>query len=163
MVMDVNNGCVFVMQGGFSYEQLVFNCVIQVWCQSGFSFKFFVYVVVLDSGYFLVMIVIDVLIEIDMFEGLWWLKNLFDKFYGFMFLWIGIEYFWNFMIICFVKEIGMEIVVDYVECFGVYDDMNFFFVNFLGFEEIMFYKMVVVYVMFVNGGEWVEFMFVDCV
>lgn len=71
MVMDVNLGCVILMQGGFSYEDLVFNCVIQVCCQFGLLFKLFVYVVVLDSGYSFVIIIVDVLIEIDMFQGFW--------------------------------------------------------------------------------------------
>lgn len=90
-------------------------------------------------------------------------KNFSGKFYGLMLMCIGIEQLCNLMIICIVQDIGMDMVVKYVECFGVYDQLLLFLVNSLGVQEIMLFKMVVVYVMFVNGGEWVEFMLVDWV
>lgn len=57
----------------------------------------------------------------------------------------------------------MYVVLDYVEWFGVYDEMNDFLFNVFGVQEIMFYCVVVVYVMFVNGGECVLLIMVDCV
>jgi penicillin-binding protein 1A len=51
MAMDVNTGRVLAMQGGFSYQQSVFNRTTQAQRQPGSSFKPFVYAAALDSGY----------------------------------------------------------------------------------------------------------------
>ncbi|MEJ5217134.1 PBP1A family penicillin-binding protein [Cognatishimia sp. D5M38] len=161
MAMDVNNGRVLAMQGGFSYEQSVFNRATQARRQPGSSFKPFVYAAALDSGYSPATIVIDAPIEIDTPEGLWRPKNSSDKFYGPTPLRTGIEYSRNLMTIRLAKEIGMETVADYAERFGVYDDMNPFLANSLGSEETTLYKMVAAYAMFANGGERVEPTLVD--
>jgi penicillin-binding protein 1A len=161
MAMDVNNGRVLAMQGGFSYEQSVFNRATQARRQPGSSFKPFVYAAALDSGYSPATIVIDAPIEIDTPEGLWRPKNSSNKFYGPTPLRTGIEYSRNLMTIRLAREIGMETVADYAERFGVYDDMNPFLANSLGSEETTLYKMVAAYAMFANGGERVEPTLVD--
>uniref|UniRef100_UPI003513342F penicillin-binding protein 1A n=1 Tax=Cognatishimia sp. TaxID=2211648 RepID=UPI003513342F len=161
MAMDVNNGRVLAMQGGFSYEQSVFNRATQARRQPGSSFKPFVYAAALDSGYSPATIVIDAPIEIDTPEGLWRPKNSSNKYYGPTPLRTGIEYSRNLMTIRLAKEIGMETVADYAERFGVYDDMNPFLANSLGSEETTLYKMVAAYAMFANGGERVEPTLVD--
>ena len=161
MAMDVNNGRVLAMQGGFSYEQSVFNRATQARRQPGSSFKPFVYAAALDSGYSPATIVIDAPIEIDTPEGLWRPKNSSNKYYGPTPLRTGIEYSRNLMTIRLAKEIGMETVADYAERFGVYDDMNPFLANSLGSEETTLFKMVAAYAMFANGGERVEPTLVD--
>ena len=65
MAMDVNNGRVIAMQGGFSYESSVFNRATQAKRQPGSSFKPFVYASALDSGYSPATVVVDAPIEID--------------------------------------------------------------------------------------------------
>ena len=51
VAMDVNSGRVLAMQGGFSYQDTVFNRATQAQRQPGSSFKPFVYAAALDSGY----------------------------------------------------------------------------------------------------------------
>ncbi len=161
VAMDVNTGRVLAMQGGFSYQNSVFNRATQAQRQPGSSFKPFVYAAALDSGYSPATIVIDAPIEIDTPQGLWRPRNSSNKFYGPTPLRTGIEQSRNLMTIRLAQEVGMETVAQYAERFGVYDYMSTFLANSLGSEETTLYKMVAAYAMFANGGERVEPTLVD--
>jgi penicillin-binding protein 1A len=161
VAMDVNTGRVLAMQGGFSYQNSVFNRATQARRQPGSSFKPFVYASALDSGYSPATIVIDAPIEIDTPQGLWRPRNSSNKFYGPTPLRTGIVHSRNLMTIRLAQEVGMDVVADYAERFGVYDHMGQFLANALGSEETTLYRMVAAYAMFANGGERVEPTLVD--
>ncbi len=161
VAMDVNSGRVLAMQGGFSYQDTVFNRATQAQRQPGSSFKPFVYAAALDSGYSPATIVVDAPIEVNTPQGLWRPKNSSNKFYGPTPLRTGIEQSRNLMTIRLAQEITMPVVAGYAERFGVYDRMSAFLANSLGSEETTLYKMVAAYAMFANGGERVEPTLVD--
>ena len=161
VAMDVNTGRVLAMQGGFSYQDSVFNRATQAQRQPGSSFKPFVYAAALDSGYSPATIVVDAPIEINTPQGLWRPKNASHKFYGPTPLRTGIERSRNLMTIRLAQEIGMPVVASYAERFGVYEDMGPYLANSLGSEETTLYKMVTAYAMFANGGERIEPTLVD--
>jgi penicillin-binding protein 1A len=161
MAMDVNTGRVLAMQGGFSYQSSVFNRATQATRQPGSSFKPFVYAAALDIGYTPATIVVDAPIEINTPEGIWRPKNASNKFYGPAPLRTGIERSRNLMTVRLAEEIGMELVGDYAERFGVYDHLDPFLSNALGSQESTLFKMVAAYAMFANGGEQVEPTLVD--
>ncbi len=161
MAMDVNTGRVLAMQGGFSYQDSVFNRATQATRQPGSSFKPFVYAAALDSGFFPSTIVIDAPIEVDTPQGLWRPKNASNKFYGPTPMRTGIEQSRNLMTVRIAEEIGMQTVAGYAERFGVYDRMDAFLANSLGAQETTLFKMVAAYAMFANGGERVEPTLVD--
>ncbi len=161
MAMDVNTGRVLAMQGGFSYQDSVFNRTTQATRQPGSSFKPFVYAAALDSGFTPATIVVDAPIEIDTPQGLWTPKNASNKFYGPAPLRTGIEQSRNLMTVRIAQEIGMQTVAGYAERFGVYDRMGPFLANALGAQETTLFKMVAAYSMFANGGERVEPTLVD--
>ena len=161
MAMDVNTGRVISMQGGFSYEASVYNRATQADRQPGSSFKPFVYAAALDSGYSPATIVIDAPIEIDTPQGLWTPRNSSDKFYGPTPLRTGIEQSRNLMTIRLAQEVGMDVIGDYAERFGVYDRMNPFLANSLGAQETTLFRIVAAYAMFANGGERVQPTLVD--
>jgi penicillin-binding protein 1A len=161
MAMDVNTGRVIAMQGGFSYQDSVFNRTTQATRQPGSSFKPFVYAAALDSGFTPATIVVDAPIEIDTPQGLWTPKNASNKFYGPTPLRTGIEQSRNLMTVRIAQEIGMQTVAGYAERFGVYDRMSPFLANALGAQETTLFKMVAAYAMFANGGERVEPTLVD--
>ncbi len=161
VAMDVNTGRVLAMQGGFSYQDSVFNRATQARRQPGSSFKPFVYAAALDSGYSPATIVVDAPIEIDTPQGLWRPRNSSNKFYGPTPLRTGIVHSRNLMTIRLAQEVGMDVVADYAERFGVYDNMGQFLANALGSEESTLYRMVAAYAMFANGGERVEPTLVD--
>ncbi len=161
MAMDVNTGRVMAMQGGFSYQDSVFNRATQATRQPGSSFKPFVYAAALDSGFTPATIVVDAPIEVETPQGLWTPKNASDKFYGPAPMRTGIEQSRNLMTIRIAQEIGMETVAGYAERFGVYDRLSPFLANALGAQETTLFKMVAAYAMFANGGERVEPTLVD--
>ncbi|WP_137702009.1 penicillin-binding protein 1A [Marimonas lutisalis] len=161
MAMDVNTGRVIAMQGGFSYQHSVFNRATQARRQPGSSFKPFVYASALDSGYTPATIVVDAPIEINTPQGVWRPKNASNQFYGPTPLRTGIERSRNLMTIRLAQEVGMDVVADYAERFGVYDRMGQFLANALGSEETTLFKMVAAYAMFANGGQRVEPTLVD--
>ncbi|PLS20908.1 penicillin-binding protein 1A [Neptunicoccus cionae] len=161
MAMDTNTGRVLAMQGGFSYQASVFNRATQATRQPGSSFKPFVYASALDSGYSPSTIVVDAPIEVQTPQGLWRPKNASNKFYGPAPLRVGIERSRNLMTIRLAQDVGMNVVADYAERFGVYDDMGEYLANALGSQETTLFKMVAAYAMFANGGERVEPTLVD--
>jgi penicillin-binding protein 1A len=161
MAMDVNTGRVMAMQGGFSYQDSVFNRATQATRQPGSSFKPFVYAAALDSGFSPATIIIDAPIEVETPQGLWTPKNASNKFYGPTPLRTGIEQSRNLMTIRIAQEIGMDVVAGYAERFGVYDRLSPFLANALGSQETTLFKMVAAYAMFANGGERVEPTLVD--
>ncbi|MBV1896312.1 MAG: PBP1A family penicillin-binding protein [Rhodobacteraceae bacterium] len=161
VAMDVNTGRVLAMQGGFSYQDSVFNRATQAQRQPGSSFKPFVYAAALDSGYSPATIVVDAPIEINTPQGLWRPRNSSHKFYGPTPLRTGIERSRNLMTIRLAQEVSMAVVAGYAERFGVYDELSPFLANALGSQETTLYKMVAAYAMFANGGERVEPTLVD--
>ncbi|MGD9294299.1 MAG: penicillin-binding transpeptidase domain-containing protein, partial [Roseobacter sp.] len=161
VAMDVNSGRVIAMQGGFSYQESVFNRATQARRQPGSSFKPFVYASALDSGYSPATIVVDAPIEINTPQGLWRPRNASREYYGPTPLRTGIERSRNLMTVRLAQEVGMDTVARYAERFGVYDDMGTFLANALGSEETTLYRMVAAYAMFANGGERVQPTLVD--
>ena len=161
MAMDVTTGRVLAMQGGFSYQESVFNRATLAKRQPGSSFKPFVYAAALDSGFTPATIIVDAPIEVDTPQGLWTPKNASGKYYGPTPMRTGVEQSRNLMTIRIAEEIGMQTVAGYAERFGVYDRMNPYLANALGAQETTLYQMVAAYAMFANGGERVEPTLVD--
>ena len=161
MAMDVNTGRVLAMQGGFSYQNSVFNRATQARRQPGSSFKPFVYAAALDSGYSPATVVVDAPIEINTPQGIWRPRNASNRFYGPTPLRTGIEQSRNLMTIRLAQEVGMTTVAQYAERFGVYDSMNRVLAASLGSDETTLFRMVAAYAMFANGGERVEPTLVD--
>lgn len=112
------------------------------------------------------IVVFDVFIEIDQGQGVgvWWFENFFfGKFQGLVMFCNVLRQLFNMVIVCFVQDIGMFLIGEYVCCFGVYDELlNYLFYVF-GVGEIMVMWMVMVYLMLVNGGCCVKLMLIDCI
>ncbi len=161
MAMDVNTGRVLAMQGGFSYEASVFNRATQAQRQPGSAFKPFVFAAALDSGYSPATIVVDAPIEINTPQGVWRPQNASNQYYGPTPLRTGIEQSRNLMTIRLAQEVGMDIVANYAERFGVYENMSQNLSTALGADETTLFKVVAAYAMFANGGERVEPTLVD--
>ncbi|UWR20951.1 penicillin-binding protein 1A [Sulfitobacter sp. S190] len=161
VAMDVNTGRVIAMQGGFSYQASVFNRATQAKRQPGSSFKPFVFASALDSGYTPATIVVDAPIEINTPQGVWRPKNASNRYYGPTPLRTGIEQSRNLMTIRLAQEVGMDVVGDYAERFGVYENLSPVLANALGSQETTLYQMVAAYAMFANGGERVQPTLVD--
>ena len=161
MAMDVNTGRVLAMQGGFTYEQSVFNRATQAQRQPGSSFKPFVYAAALDSGYSPATIIVDAPITVNTPQGTWRPRNASNQFYGPTPMRTGIEQSRNLMTIRLAQEVGIDTIGRYAERFGVYENMTPVLSASLGSNETTLFKMVAAYAMFANGGERVEPTLVD--
>jgi len=161
VAMDVHTGRVLAMQGGFSYQSSVFNRATQAMRQPGSNFKPFVYAAALDSGFSPETIVVDAPIEVNTPQGLWKPKNASNKYYGPTPLRTGLEQSRNLMTVRIAQEVGMDIVAQYAERFGVYDSLGPYLANALGAQETTMYKLISAYAMFANGGQRVEPTLVD--
>lgn len=161
MAMDPHTGRVLALQGGFSYEHSVFNRATQAYRQPGSSFKPFVYAAALDNGYSPATIVLDAPVVVEFAGGDWKPKNYSNKFYGPSPLRLGLEMSRNLMTVRLAQDVGMDVVADYAERFGVYDDMPAHLSYALGAGETTLWRMVAAYGMFANGGRRVEPTLVD--
>jgi penicillin-binding protein 1A len=161
MAMDVETGRVIAMQGGFSYQNSVFNRATQATRQPGSTFKPFVYAAALDSGFTPATIIIDAPIEVNTPQGVWRPQNAGNSYYGPAPLRTGIEQSRNLMTVRLAQEVGMDTIAGYAERFGVYDRMNRVLAAALGSDETTLFRMVSAYAMFANGGRRVEPTLVD--
>ncbi|MEX2519397.1 MAG: penicillin-binding protein 1A [Paracoccaceae bacterium] len=161
MAMDPHTGRVLALQGGFSYEASVFDRATQANRQPGSSFKPFVYAAALDNGYSPATIVLDAPVVVEFAGGDWKPKNYSNRFYGPSPLRLGLEMSRNLMTVRLAQDVGMDIVADYAERFGVYDKMPAHLSYALGAGETTLWRMVAAYGMFANGGRRVEPTLVD--
>lgn len=153
MAMDPTTGRVLAMQGGFSFETSVFNRATQAKRQPGSAFKPFVYAAALDNGYTPSTVILDAPISIDTGAAeLWRPTNSSNKFYGPSPMRVGIEQSRNVMTVRLAQDVGMDLVAEYAERFGVYENMPHHLSYALGAGETTLYQMVGAYAMFANGG-----------
>jgi len=154
VAMDPHTGRVLAMIGGFSYAESQFNRATQAYRQPGSSFKPFVYAAALDNGYTPASVVLDGPIEVDQGGelGIWSPKNYSGKFAGPSTLRYGIEQSRNLMTVRLAKDMGMKLVAEYAERFGIYDKMLPVLAMSLGAGETTVLRMVTAYSIIANGG-----------
>lgn len=155
VALDPHTGRVLAMSGGFSYEMSQFNRATQAQRQPGSSFKPFVYLAALDSGFTPSSLVLDAPFVVDQGPGLglWKPGNYSSDFLGPSTLRTGIEKSRNLMTVRLAQTIGMGKVADYAERFGIVDRLQPVLSMALGAGESTVLRMTTAYAMLVNGGK----------
>lgn len=153
VAMDPHTGRVLAMVGGFSFAQSQFNRATQANRQPGSSFKPFVYAAALDNGYTPASVVLDAPIELVSGGELWRPKNYGGGSAGPSTLRLGVERSRNLMTVRLAKDMGMDLVAQYAERFGIYDDMLPVLSMSLGSGETTVMRMVSAYSVLANGGK----------
>ncbi|MCC0029107.1 MAG: penicillin-binding protein 1A [Brucellaceae bacterium] len=163
VAMDPETGRVLAMVGGFSFSESEFNRATQAYRQPGSSFKPFVYAAALDNGYTPASVVLDGPIRIDQGGslGFWEPKNYGGGYAGPSTLRLGIEKSRNLMTVRLAKDMGMKLVAEYAERFGVYDKMLPVLSAALGSNETTVLRMVSAYSVFANGGRSIKPSLID--
>lgn len=161
VVMDPHTGRVLAMVGGFSYSESEFNRATQAKRQPGSSFKPIVYAAALDNGYTPASVVMDAPITIQVGNESWTPKNYDGKGGGPSTLRTGIERSRNMMTVRLANDMGMKLVAEYAERFGVYDHMDPFIANALGAGETTVMRMVSAYSVMANGGRQIKPSLID--
>lgn len=153
VALDPHTGRVLAMVGGFSFYRNQFNRVMQAYRQPGSSFKPFVYLAALDSGYTPSSLILDAPIVMRLPDGsVWKPKNYSRIFYGPTTLRVGLEKSRNLMTIRLAQAIGMQKVAAYAKKFGITDNLLPVLSSALGANETTLLKLVTAYGAFVNGG-----------
>jgi penicillin-binding protein 1A len=161
VAMDPHTGRVLAMVGGFSYSNSVFNRATQAMRQPGSSFKPILYAAALDNGYTPASVVMDGPISIKVGTTVWEPKNYGGGSGGPSTLRTGIEKSRNLMTVRLANDMGMELVAEYAERFGVYDKMAPHISNSLGSGETTVMRMVSAYSVMANGGKSIKPSLID--
>jgi penicillin-binding protein 1A len=141
--------------------QSQFNRATQAYRQPGSSFKPFVYAAALDNGYTPASVVMDAPIQLVSGGQVWEPKNYGGGHAGPSTLRLGIERSRNLMTVRLAKDMGMQLVAEYAERFGVYDDMPPLLAMALGSGETTALRMVSAYSVMANGGRSIEPSLID--
>jgi len=161
VAMDPHTGRVLAMVGGFSYAASEFNRATQAYRQPGSSFKPFIYAAALDNGYTPASVIMDGPLTIQIGNEIWEPKNYGGEFGGPSTLRTGIERSRNLMTVRLAQDMGMDLVAEYAERFGVYDDMPEHIAMSLGSGETTVMRMVSAYAVMANGGKYIQPSLVD--
>ncbi|MGG7518018.1 penicillin-binding protein 1A [Allorhizobium undicola] len=161
VAMDPHTGRVLALVGGFSYAQSEFNRATQAMRQPGSSFKPFVYAAALDSGYTPASVVLDAPVEFVSGGQVWRPQNDGGGSVGPATLRYGIEHSRNLMTVRLANDMGMNLVAEYAERFGIYDKMNPVLAMSLGSGETTVLRMVSAYAVIANGGKQIKPTLID--
>ncbi|MCT8266073.1 penicillin-binding protein 1A [Afifella sp. JA880] len=161
VAMDPYTGRVRALVGGFSFDQSKFNRATQAYRQPGSSFKPFVYATALDNGYTPSSVVMDAPIEIKAGDKIWRPQNYSNKYYGPSTLRIGIEHSRNVMTVRLAQDMGMPLIAEYAERFGIYDDLKPYLPMALGAGETTVLRLVTAYGTIANGGRKINATLID--
>ena len=161
VAMDPHTGRVLAMVGGFSYAQSEFNRATQAMRQPGSSFKPIVYAAALDNGYTPASVIMDGPITIKSGNTVWTPKNYDGRVAGPATLRSGIERSRNLMTVRLANDMGMKLVAEYAERFGVYDHLAPYLPMALGSGETTVMRMVSAYSIMANGGKSIRPSLID--
>ncbi len=155
VALDPFTGRVRAMSGGFSYARSQYNRATQAQRQPGSSFKPFVYLAAMESGFTPSTLVLDAPFVMDQGPGLpkWKPSNYTDEYLGRATLRIGIEKSQNLMTVRLAQAVGMDKVAEVAESFGAVNKLPRNLAASLGAESTTVLQMVTAYGELVNGGK----------
>jgi len=155
VALDPHTGRVLALVGGMSYASSEFDRATQAMRQPGSSFKPFVYLAALDSGFTPSTIVLDAPIEIDQGPGLplWKPVNFDHEFLGPLPLRVALEKSLDTATVRVGQAIGMPKIVEYAKKFGISDNLPPFISSVIGAGETTLMRMTTAYAELDNGGK----------
>lgn len=119
VVLNPNNGQVFALSGGFSFQQSHFNRVIQALRQPGSNFKPFIYSAALDKGFTLASVINDAPVVQESGDSILWRPTNDElNFNGPTRLRIGLIQSLNLVSVRLLRDVGVRYAVNYVSRFG---------------------------------------------
>lgn len=164
IAMDPHTGRVLAMQGGWRhrYGSSEFNRATQAKRQPGSAFKPFVYVAALENGFTPATLVLDAPFVIEDRPGNFWSPtNYSNEYYGPTPIRVGVEKSKNLMTVRLADYLGMGLIADYAEKFGIHHNMPELLSFSLGAGETTLIDMARAYASIVNGGKKVQPTFID--
>ena len=163
VVLDPHTGRLLAMSGGYDYRVSEFNRAIQAQRQPGSAFKPFVYLAALDKGYAPTTRILDAPLVVDQGQGKpkWKPANYTRRFYGPSIMRVGIEKSRNLMTARLAMDIGMPVIREYAEKFGINEDLPEYLSMSLGAGETNLLALTAAYGQLVNGGKKISPSLID--
>lgn len=155
VVLDPHTGRVLAMSGGYTYGGTEFNRATQAKRQPGSSFKPFVYMAGLESGFTPSDVFLDAPVEMSQGAGMsaWKPSNYHGDYLGPTTMRIGLEKSRNTMTVRIAQAMGLDKVLEIGKRFGIYDEPAPNFSIVLGATETTLMRLVNAYGMIANGGK----------
>ncbi|KAA0258122.1 PBP1A family penicillin-binding protein [Deferribacter autotrophicus] len=159
------NGSIFAMVGGFSYNRSMFNRVVQAKRQVGSLFKPIVYSAAIEKGYNINTLIYDapVILSKGKDKGYWKPENFEEEFYGFTTLKEALTHSRNVVTIKLAERLGVDTIKAYAEKFGITSPLENDLSISIGSGSISLMEMVYAYSTFANLGMRVQPYFVKMV
>ncbi len=148
VVVMTPTGQVVAMVGGYNYRDNQFNRATQALRQPGSSFKPFVYMAALESGY----TPDDVILDAPFEEGRYRPKNFGNEYYGEVTLSTALMLSLNTVSVRLVKAIGPQKVIDVARRMGISSPLNNDLSQALGTNTLPPLEMAGAYAAIANGG-----------
>lgn len=162
VAMDPHTGRVLSLVGGWDQQLVPFNSATQGQRQPGSTFKPFVYLTALDSGFSPATTVYDSPVVVPQPDGeVWRPENDDEQFLGEVTLRKGLELSRNLATIRVAEAVGMSKVAQYAKAFGVDDDVRALLSHALGASETPLINVVSAYARIANGGKLVRASVID--
>lgn len=162
--LDINDGAVQSMIGGFNFQYSKFNRATMSVRQVGSNIKPFIYSAALNKGLTLASMINDApIIQWDRFRGeAWRPRNSPEKYLGPLPLKRGLAQSKNVMAIRVLRAVGIDDAVDYITRFGFKkDELPHVEALALGAASLTPIELARGYAVFANGGYLVNPYFID--
>ncbi len=155
VVMDPHTGQVLALVGGWDFAMSQFDRATQALRQTGSAIKPFVYAAALDHGFTPSTKVMDAPIAISQGPGLplWRPTNYEREFSGPTTVRVALEHSINVVTVRIARAVGMPIVGQYIERFGILDQVPDDLSYALGAGDTSLLHLTNAYAELANGGK----------
>ncbi|MBP1690144.1 MAG: mrcA [Deltaproteobacteria bacterium] len=158
--VDLTNGHVKALVGGYDYERSQFNRVMQALRQPGSSFKPFIYSAAMDRGWTPASIVVDEPIVLSGGGRAWMPQNYDEKFIGPTTLRNALTHSRNVVTVKLAQSMGINYLVNYLPRFGFTRPFAKNLSISLGTAEVTLFELARAYTAFATGGRRLDPIFI---
>jgi len=158
--IDLANGDVRALVGGYDFRRSQFNRAMQALRQPGSAFKPFVFAAALDRGYTTASVLVDEPIVLPGHREDWAPRNYDKKFVGPITLRKALALSRNVVTVKLAQNIGLNYLVDYLPRFGFGRDFERHMAISLGTAEVTPFELTQAYSVFANQGRRVKARFI---
>ncbi|MBT4921563.1 MAG: PBP1A family penicillin-binding protein [Rickettsiales bacterium] len=162
VVMNVHDGRVLAMVGGYNDDKTEFNRATQAYRQPGSIVKPFTYLAALEKGFMPNMIIVDDEVRMKKEDGTSWIpKNYSGKFYGPTTMRLGLEKSRNVVTVRLAQIVGLERIANLMENLNIVDEAEQNYSMILGSSESNLLRITTGYAMIANGGRKIKPHFIE--
>ncbi|MDQ2970009.1 MAG: PBP1A family penicillin-binding protein [Acidobacteriota bacterium] len=154
LILENSTGAIRAMVGGYDWTQSKFNRATQALRQAGSTFKPFVYLAAMESGFTPSDTIFDgpIAISIDPRQPAWRPVNYDRKFRGIVTLRRALEHSINVPTVRLAQLVGLQRVIEAAHRLGIHEKLQAYPSLALGAFEVSLLEMTSAYTVFANQG-----------